>query len=408
MRPRANADPVSDGAEDSASQILEASVHRLASEWREARSAAGIPIGAAWSKVAAALALDRGTAQRLVRLASLERFVPGDLDYVPGTAGWQKVLSGIERTLGAEHPALVRLSLACDRFEEALGHFGGSKAAAKRALDAGEGRAASPIAVQRAERKDAWIEAAAGYIGSRVERRVDLVFARCSPETPGAVDITMVIVSQGCRGEPWALPFTLARFASQDGDTPLQSSGGPRFRVLDSVTSSPPPAILTTGDAERQTVFIEPSWTETHRSLDVGIMLTSEATMPLPWLDDPKQLVLTALMRQPAMTFHNECYLDPRLAARSSVASYSAYRDLSVLGSTRHWFDRLPETAEIRRLEAFAPRAADAPFDGYDDLVAEVRRRLDWDLDGFAGYAATVDRPIPFARYSMEFDCRED
>lgn len=390
-------------------ELLEESVRRLASEWREAKQALGLPLGASWSQIADHLDLDRGTGQRLVRMAGMDRFTPGDLDYIPGTAAWQKVLAGIEGHLGPDHPAYARLSLACDRFDEVLGRFGGSKAAAKRVLESpAQSGERAPVAWRRAQSKKRWIDAAADYVGFRVAQRCEFVFARQSPQDPEKVDIAMAIVFLWCRGEPWAIPFTLARYASQDGANPLTSESAPRFALLTSTTSSPPPAVLSTGDGDRQTVFIEPSWTELHAPLDIGIMLRIEQTMPVPWLDDPKQLILTSLMRQPCDVFRNECYLDPVLDDATYVNTYSAYRDLSVLGHTRHWFDRLPETATIEHIDGFTHRTpAAGPFPHFNKFVDEVERRLGWGLDKFAGYGVTIQDPIPFARYSMEFECHE-
>ncbi|MEM1186519.1 MAG: hypothetical protein AAGI53_16135 [Planctomycetota bacterium] len=392
-----------------ATEVLEKSVQRLASEWREAKQALGLPLGSSWSQIANRLDVDRGTSQRLARMASMDQFKPADLDYIPGTAAWQKVLSGMELHLGADHRAYARLSLACDRFDQALTPFGGSKAGAKRALESAEAEGMpTPVSWRRARSKKAWIDAAAEYVGFRVAQKNEFTFVRRSPGRDDTVDVAMAVVFLGCTGEPWALPFTLARYASKDGNNPLTTEIAPRFALLTSVTTSPPPAVLSTGDGDRQTVFIEPSWTDVHSSLDIGIMLTIEETIPLPWLEDPKQLILTSLMRQPSNSYRNECYLDASLDAATYVTAYSAYRDLSVLGLTRHWFDRLPEAPPIEQVGAFARRdPGSQPFARFNEFVDEVRRRLDWDLDSFAGYGVTVEAPIPFARYSMEFECHE-
>lgn len=388
-------------------ELLHESLQRLSGEWREACEALGLRSGTSWSGVAELLGLDRGTAQRLVRLGGADEVSGLDLDYVPGTAAWQKVLAGTEKQLGPDHRAQVRLALACDRFDEALSALGGSKASAKRALASGARVGGlSSVSAQRSRAKSRWVDAAAEYVGYRVEQRADITFVRRNPKRLDKLDIAMVILFRGCTGEPWALPFTLARYASQDGESPLQSSSEPAFRLLSSVTTSPPPAVLSTGDSERQTVFIEPSWMELPGTLDIGVMIRIEGTMPLPWLDDPKQLILTSLMRQPAESYRSEAFLEPEVDAVSSVNAFSCYRDLSVLGLTRHWFDRLPETAPIEELGAFGSGSAGRSFAGYDGLVDELRINLDWGLDTYVGYGASVDMPVPFARYSMEFECR--
>ena len=384
---------------------LAAVLDRLVSEWREARAALGLSHGAPWSQVARRLELDRGTAQRLVRMGRFAETGAEDLVHVPGPQGWQRVLAGVERALGAQHAVHRRLSAACERYGKCLAALGGSKAAALRAISPqpGHGHPRATAATQRARKR--WFEAAVEGMGYRIETRIGLMIVRPCADDPERLDLATLHAFFGCTGSRGALPFALTRFATKDGVTPVPGSAAPEshaFVTLQSGTSTPPPALLFTGDAERQTVFIEPTWSESPTPLDVSLLQVELSASPSPWANDPPLLILNALNRHPVRRYVKQTLLHPDVE-RGTVARLAAYRDLAVYGQTRHWFDRLPEPA---RLEPFrlAPEPELEGLPRFADLIAELRAKLDWDLDGFLGHRAVLEHPIPLARYAIEYE----
>ena len=211
-------------------------LRRLVAEWRAARVKLGLATSATFTDVARKLDVDRGTAQRLNRVSRLAEVGAADLGHFPGVRAWNRVLAGVERVLGAEHPNYQTLSLACDHYAAWLG--GSRSAAVRRFASAAPvpngspshptptAEAAGPAAGRESARAR-WVDAAAEVVGYGVDVRLDLVMVR---ETAGDgrrdVDLSTVNVLKGCRGGPAAMPLAFTRVGYTVDHQVIQGNGG--------------------------------------------------------------------------------------------------------------------------------------------------------------------------------------
>lgn len=401
-------------SEDEHCNATRASLNRLAEEWAYTVRALNLGPRPTWSEIAKSVSVDRGTAQRLVVMTrNIQSGVSVESHDIPGFAAWSKVLSGLDNALGTEHPAYQRLAAACESFETALLPYGGSKAAALRAIAE---RRQSLTNVQRDGVAAAnavrlgLVRNCAEAIGYCVKWRLNLQIARPNPHHAERLDVAMVNVFLGCTGRPGAMPLALDRFGIGTGSEVEQSSGQHRAFVLTSVTSNPPPAILTVADDTHQTAFIEPTWTE--RSIDVGILTQKLAGLPSPIApaNAAERLLFSMVNRHPTEHLVLQTLLHPELAEGRAVWS-GAYRGPPSGDRPGQWFDKLPEPLSLVKSESW--RACVGRGDGIGDgmplqrIIEEVEKRLQWGLDTYPHTSSVYSNPFPFASYSTIFEPRE-
>lgn len=392
--------PGSSPTKQSADQLLrlEAALARLLGEWEEVRSLAGLGAGTTGSKIQALLGVDRGTAQRLVRIGRLGQVTLDDLEAIPGTAAWAGVLVGVERALGETHPNARRFAHAIDQFASSIEAFGGSRAAAVRAV---REAANTPRDDKAEEARRSLAESFASLLGFSIDARLSVVLYRPQPDHPEVMDEAMLMSLLGCRGVPGSHPLTLRRFRTRDGSALATSSAeqdARRFFLLRAGTSSPPPEILTAGNEQSQVVMVEPNWSERVSSLSVTSLVVDRGSGGMPWDEPPPILEVETLNRYPTRRLAL-VYLVHETIARGASASFGPFGDRRVDGLGRPWFDRIPDQTELRR--------TDAPFDLHSlpeipqshAILSEMFERLGWDAGEFVAYLAVVDDPIPLARY---------
>jgi hypothetical protein len=392
-------------------QLLGRVLERLAGEWREVRPLLALRVGSTWADVAGVLDLDRGSAQRLVRLGRVQTVTLADLELIPGAEAWQKIVRGVEAKLGEQHPLAQRLASACDRYEECLNALGGSRAAAIRILSAAK---ADQIDLTRPgfgttgpeDARARLVDDAASLMGYSVALQFDLQILRLNPEKKNRIDLAMARCFLGCEGRSGALPFAHARHGSSGQGLPVESGSafdGRTFAILTSGTSSPPPDLLSTGDATSQTVIVEPNWTQRSEPMNVSILQIERDAQDSPWIEPPLVYVTETLNRHPTRRLIMQRLVHRDLNEGTSV-SVQASRVRSMAPGSRSWFDNLPEPATLQ--VPSPPNLLQSPpdFSLYGPIVAEVFRRLGWDAAEFASSMWDVSNPIPLAWYSFQFE----
>lgn len=389
-------------------------LERLVGEWREVRGVLGLRVGSSWAQLAKTLDLDRGSAQRLVRLGRAQSVTVADLELVPGTEAWQKIVRGVEAKLGEQHPLAQRLASACDRYEECLNALGGSRAAAMRILSgvASDHNDAPRHGIGMAgpdEARARLVEDAAAFMGYRVDTHFDLQILRLNPDRRHRMDLAMARCFLGCEGRPGALPFAHSRHGSSSLGLPVESGtafDGRTFVVLTAGSSTPPPDLLSTGDAMSQTVIVDSSWTHRGEPMNVSILQIERDAQDSPWLEPPLVYVTETLNRHPTRRLIMQRLLHRDLNRDTSV-SVRASRVRSMMPGLRPWFDDLPETSPLETHPSSILVQSLPDFPLYSSIVAEVFRRLDWDPAEFASSAWDVTNPIPLAWYSFQFEKHE-
>ena len=389
---------------------LEASVARLVGEWNEVRFLLGLGTGATGARIQSALDIDRGTAQRLARLARSGDIQLNDLELIPGVSAWVRVVEGVERVLGENHANNQRLAQAVDRFATAIDALGGSRAAAVRAV---QSRNDTPQAAAKGPQaaRAGLAQSFADLLGYCVDTRLSLVAYRPNPVRPDLLDEVMLQSMLGCAGASGTHPLTLRRFRTRDGSTLASSDASDdarKFFLLRSGTSSPPPEILSTGNEHSQVVMVEPNWSERATPLDVTSLVLDSASGPMPWADPPPILEMETLNRYPTRRLALVYLLD-REISQGAVASFAAYADRRIDGLGRAWFDRLPETTPLTSSESLPPSGMLPQVPNFDAILSEMFDRLGWARERFACYHAVVEDPIPLARYvfTMRWPDRE-
>ena len=180
----------------------------LVAEWRATRVKMGIATSATVMDVASKLGVDRGTAQRLNRVAKLTDVTPSEVGQFPGVRAWRQVLTGVERVLGADHTNYQTLSLACDHFAEWLRGTGGSRQAAARKAEA----AGNPVVTPSGTARSRMVEACGEAFGYICDIRLDVQMVRESPDSsPPRLDLIMLNAAKGCHGTSAAMPLVFTR-----------------------------------------------------------------------------------------------------------------------------------------------------------------------------------------------------
>ena len=389
-------------------------LRELVGGWRKARTELGLPTTASFADVAKRVNVDRGTAQRLTRLGRLLEVGPADLAQFPGARAWHRVLAGVQQELGARHPAAVGLGTACDRFAEYLAQSGG-RSAAVRHLTAGNGNGHSggPVAPSDPQAARArWVDAAAESMGYLVDVRWDVQFVRESLAVadglPRQLDVAFLNVLHHCRGRPGAMPLAFTRYARTPafpGTVPSDTAATlPRpFHLLRAGTTRPAPVVLTTGDANRQTLFVEPQWTSLADPLDLALLQGDPTPFPSPWGTGIECLEFACINRHPCRRLVLDRFVSREKAA-TFIPSVGAFRSHGTLSHDEPWFDRLPQEGTIRRVGTPADAMADEPFPGYAAILAEAVAHLGWSPDDLVVYRAVIENPIPLATYTIMFD----
>jgi hypothetical protein len=388
---------------DTRVNALETTLRMLIGEWNETRALVGLGPGATGAKIRAVLNVDRGTAQRLARASRMATSGVADLEQMPGTAAWERVVAGVERSLGESHAHAQRLAYAVSKFAESLEMFGGSLAAAARALRERrppEGRGA---AGQRAIGRSL-SDAFAAMMGYCVDVRLSILAYRPNPQSPELLDEAMLQSLQGCSGTSGSHPIVLRRFRTTDGSrlSPSATSGDARgISLLRAGTSVPPPEMLSTGDEHSQVVMLDPAWADRTDRLSVTSLVVDRAAGPMPWASPPPVLEVETLNRYPSRRLLL-LYLVHRDVDLGGTATFGAFGDRRIDGLGRPWFDRLPEHATlVRNTDSWSTCFHEAS-PAFSDIVREMFERLGWDPEPFVGYQVQVDSPVPLARYVFQ------
>ncbi|MDX2117477.1 MAG: hypothetical protein SFY96_04765 [Planctomycetota bacterium] len=379
-------------------------MERVVGEWRHVRGELGLKPSSTWAAVAAKLRLDRGTAQRLVKIGRLTEITPVALDLFPGPAALEKVCLAVERVLSDEHPNAQRLAAACDRLSEQLNRFGGSKAAAVRAVDeASHGEDASP---HGDDSRQHLVDAMADFVGFAIGLRYDLLIMRPTPRKPNRIDLAMAQCYLDCRGRSGALPLAYSRHGCASNGAPVASGGmidGRSVALLSSGTSSPPPGLLFTGDAVSQSAIVEPNWTEFNQSLDLSFLQIERDAQDSPWVERPHVYCTEMLIRYPTRRVIMQRLIH-RDIHEGVTASFGVFSTRRVPNLARPWFDRLPEPASmVSHQPPFDPAAANV-FPRHRQLASEVFDRIGWAPKDFHSYVIDSVNPVPLSWYSFEIE----
>jgi hypothetical protein len=371
-------------------------LRRLHAEWQSAAGGLKLSASSSFSEVATRLSLDRGTAQRLVRISRIPEVEASDLSHFPGVRAWVRVVSAVEAALGESDPRSQTLALAAQHFSECLNDMGGSKSAALRDLKT------HPDMRDASDARAQWVNAAADIIGYSVGTRLYRQMIRKSPDGAPSMDLATLDALHQCRGLPHASPFVLGGYSIDDKGKVFERPSQPSYFVLPKFTSNPMPAILSTGDDTRQTIYIEPQWIALDEPLNVAFLREKVAAFGASWAEDD-WFELSLLNRHPTRRLILERVV-LREYDEQFTATFRCYRGNIAFAPGGPWYDRLPEPAKLVRIGS--PREAEkhpAPYPGYAELSRETFSRLDWSDDDLVLYRAVIDNPIPFAKYATVF-----
>lgn len=408
--------------------LLQGVLRRLHKDWNEAALAIKLRANSSYSDIARKLSVDRGTAQRLLRLLRTSEVDTVDLQHFPGVRAWTSVLNGLEGLIGESHDKFQRLSLAVDQFGKSLRDSGGSKQAVIRDLRkgpgaevaAGGGGAGVAVEVQggvggagftgdKSDARSRWVVAAADMVGYCIDYRLHMQFLRRNPEHPSRVDLATMDGFKGCRGVSNAAPFVIGRFAIgsstqlEDLEKPAE---GRAFQILDSLTTKPIPAVLSIGGTQRQTILIEFPWDAMTNPVDLAVLNNepsaagdNEAETPEDWVE------LSLVHRHPSRNLILDRVV-PASFEKDFNVTFRAYRTNIDSAPGGPWYDRMDETATLERLGSVveAIDKGPEPFAGYRAVAQETLKRLGWGMEELILYRVHVRDPMPFAKYAIIFE----
>lgn len=440
------------------SHKLLGALRRLHAEWRAAAIDLRLRNNSSYSDVIRALDVDRGTAQRLLRVLRIADVEVTDLPHFPGVRAWYRVILGVESALSPDPYRSQCLQLAVDQFAEALRESGGSKQAAIREVqrsgesegiahggavsthytagsqgagylprpegsmtpapslagmsgEGGRGGAEAPkvgpvgaFSGERLSARTRWVLASADVVGYLTEYRLHTQFFQPCQSNVRKYDFAWLDAFKGCRGTPNAAPFVLGRTVyPEELDNP-PAKGQKGMHVLQSLTSQPPPLVSQSSGRKRQTVFVEFPWDSMTGPIDLAVLNIDPGNHDAP--APPEDWLTGSLLnRHPARRLILERVV-PLELDREFSASFRVFRTETGIVPGGPWYDRLEEPAPLRRLGRIDHAIANEPepFGGYRQLVLEALDRLEWDTSGLVLYRVEIDDPIPFAKYSVIFE----
>lgn len=420
--------PESDGA-------VIAALRRLQTGWIRAAERLDLLPSSRYSDISVKIKLDRGTAQRLVKMSRLDSIKAGDLMHFPGVRAWGRVLSALKVKLGARSAELAELSDAVALFTQTLRQLGGSKSAAIRELnttlptrdmDGSADLQAAPFATSvrslsrggagqvlplpwrpdslsatasRESLRAAQVAGFADTIGYIITLRSIATFQRPSPTRPGYYDVAIINMLRGCLGRSDALPLvmgsTFRRIQSGKSDeaNPLE--------LLHAGTNKPPPRLIQTDEQGNQTtIFVEPCWTN-DGPLNIAFLSVRHEAFVSPW--DAGYLNPDYHNRHPTNAMVIEAFVQSDFADACTV-SLKSYRCPPDSRIEKMWFNRLRDKHPMERLNGIEEAKSREVFPGYRDVMAEGLERLGWDCGNMVGYRSTIQHPIPLATYSLLFE----
>jgi hypothetical protein len=387
-------------------------LRRLTVDWKAAWSELGLSNATTITDVSKRLDIDRGTAQRLNRLAKWPDTSTANISQFPGVRAWQRVLAGVKSILGSEHPNYQTLSIACDDFGKWLGEMGGSRSSAMRQIEAGDGAPDPRIPrsksaqVQIQDARATWVEAVIESFGYSVDVRLALQMERENKtSSPSRMDLALIHVLKGCRGNLSALPISFSRAGYTGDRTEIQSSkdGNARsFHVLSSATSKPAPVLVTTLDSQHQTIFVEPNWTSMPQPLDLAILHEERQAILSPSAQQ-KYFEAATVNRHPNRRLVIERFVSRDIDSKFT-ATLRAFRTQMVLTNQEPWFDRIPESTTVQRVGTIDEARQQGVFPGYSATLSEAMALLNWDWDDMIVYRAEIINPMPLATYTIKFE----
>ena len=385
---------------------------RLTAEWKSTWNQLGFSNASTIVDVAKQLEIDRGTAQRLSRIAKWPESEAANIAQFPGVRAWQRVLAGTKSALGSEHLSYQNLSLACDQFSKWLGEMGGSRSSAMRQIvsgnNAGDIRFSRPESTrsQKLDARSSWVESVIESFGYSVDVRLALQIERESKtSSPSRMDLALIHVLKGCRGNLGALPISFSRAGYTGDRTEVQSSqnGNARsFHILNSATSKPAPVLVTTADSQHQTIFVEPNWTSMQQPLDLAILHEERQAILSP-TGSQKYFEAATVNRHPNRKLVIERFVSRQIDA-TCTATLRAFRTQMILTSLEPWFDRIPEETKVQRVGTIQDAQSAEVFPGYASTLSEAMSLLNWDFDDFIVYRAEILNPMPLATYTIKFE----
>jgi hypothetical protein len=431
-------------AHDDSHKLLGA-LRRLHAEWRAAALDLRLRNNSSYSDVIRTLDIDRGTAQRLLRVLRIPDVEATDLPHFPGVRAWYRVIHGVEAALSPDPYRSQCLQLAVDQFAEALKESGGSKQAAIREVQRGElegpGNPGSPVVAQgvtgnggpypsgggasgiptgstshgvagqsgpfsgdRMSPRTRWVLAAADVIGYLMDYRLHMQLFQPCQGVPAKYDFAWLDAFKSCRGTPNAAPFVIGRTNYPHSTDSPPAKGEKGMHVLHSMTSQPSPLVSHSSGSSRHTVFVEFPWDSMTGPIDLAVLNIEPGMHDAP--QPPEDWLTGSLInRHPSRRLILDRVV-PMEIDRGFSASFRVFRTETHIAPGGPWYDRLEEPSPVRRLGRIdhAIASEPEPFPGYRQLALEALDRLEWDTSGLVLYRAMVDDPIPFAKYSVVFE----
>lgn len=385
-----------------AASELSRAIDRVAAEWRHLLPDIELRISSPWSAIAQSLQIDRGTAQRLVKLARSPELTPKDLKTIPGAKAWAEICDSLSTMLGKDHYTVRRLELACDVLHHAVQKLGGSYAAAARAVEELEPHN-SESDDQICIRKDA-VDAYANLLGYRIALRYNLFLMRPSQRKSNRIDIAMANCMLGCTGRTGAASIAVQRYGV-DSEGQAVAAGGEasvrQFNFIQSGTSSPKPSLYSSGDDVVQTHVLDPEWVNNYKSLDLSFLHSEPDAQDSPWLSPPYCYDTEGQVRHPVdrliehRMYHHDIH-------RDAVVKFGVYACRKVQSVPRPWFERMPHDATLVRQPYPFVVEDSSIFPSQDRILHEVFDLLKWDAANFHSYITDMSYPIPLAWHSFE------
>jgi hypothetical protein len=388
---------------------VESSVSRVNAAVGRAFTAHGLsPESSAREVVERLEGVDRGTAQRLLKMLREHRSPLQKLLAMPGPRGLSKFVDAAASRANPADPDGEELEAARQDLASELRRFGGSYTRSVYRVEqylASDG----PKEGLREERFSAdsrrvWYEAAAQAMGTSVKTFFHVEWMRPSTSTPGGSDHAALTIYRGLSGRLGGMPVVCGFGLEDTGSSPDAASSGHSFAsgaVIASGTSRPTPEISIMQEDNYATAMLAQDWMTRYKSLDLALELGTRTARLVPWESDDREFTVYTLVSQPV----RELVLD-RLVDRDWVRpqSTACFCDRIRAGSeSGRWYDRFTEGIgfEFYASPELAPGVEACPE--YLSILSEGSERNGFALDRMGLYRAVIQYPIPLARYATRF-----
>jgi len=364
--------------------------------------------------------VDRATCQRIVQAAGRHGGDAGLLVTLPGVMGLRLFLDAVsvrmKDRVGQERVAAARA--AVDRFELMLEDLGVSQRGLRELLEApvpgGRVTTSGKGTADDSAVREALFRNAASVLGRWSETTIQTYIIR---PVPGDATKTESVRVRALIGHAWrepAVPLEIGGTASlrEDKDVPAfltldgePASGNTPGSLVNEFCSQPLPRVITRAAGPRSVHVIDTDGHAGHGPVDIVTGLRSARPDPHPALLNPAVGEAWTLQNMPSGHLVFDVLLHRDLAA-VCVADLESH--LWMPDVTRHaaarWSTRIPESPALVQLAPGAANLRTGAYPRYAELMADVMRRVGWDLADYTTFRCEVAYPVWRAGYCMRFD----